>query len=110
MKSQTILPYLIVGCFYAVVITPVVVLYLYCRWLFYAFVIPLVAWLFCWLLFIVCHHIAFEKPDNSDVTIEDEDLMYDHLILRRTYNSKTMRVIQQFAEKISDILEHFLSF
>ncbi len=110
MKSQTVLPYLIVIWFSAVAIVLVVLLYLYCRWLFYTVVIPLGAWLFCWLFFIICHRIAFEKSNDSNTDIEDEDLMYDHLILCRTYNSTTMKVIQRFAEKVSGILEHLLLF
>ena len=104
MKLQTLLPYFIACCLCAVAIALAVFLYFYCKWLFYIFAIFGGIWLSYGLLYSISAYIVRKKPNLPEPL--DEELMRDHLILRKSYNSKVMRTIQRVADNILTLLNH----
>lgn len=101
-----ILPYLIVGSFCALWVAVIILLYHYCRWLFYITCSLSGLWVLYWLLELICHRIVYGKPSNRRPDFEDEEFGYDYLIMHKHYNSKTMRIIQRFALKVIDLLDY----
>lgn len=56
------------------------------------------------LLYSISAYIVRKKPNLPEPL--DEELMRDHLILRKSYNSKVMRTIQRVADNILTLLNH----
>jgi len=103
---HVILPYFIVFSFYALWVAVLILLYHYCRWLFYITSSLSGLLVLYWLLEVICRRIVYKKPPDYHIDFEDEEFGYDYLIQNKHYNSKTMRIIQRFAMKVIDLLEY----
>ena len=101
-----ILPYFIVFSFYALWVAVLILLYHYCRWLFYITSSLSGLLVLYWLLEVICRRIVYKKPPDYHIDFDDEELGYDYLIQYKHYNSKTMRIIQRFAVKVIDLLDY----
>ncbi len=108
MKLQNVLPDLIIGGFFALCIAAIVLLYFYCRWLFYIIIFLLVLWILFGLLMSTCCDIVYNKQPDYPPDFEDEEFGRDYLIQYKNYSSKRMRLIQRIAEKIINLVNKIL--